>query len=100
MSVKLDLGDFKKSAHNYINDLKNQFETNININVNLIKDNLDVFNTAFGTSFTKNSSNDEFIIFFNNEYKNLFFKCVNTNIDFRTQFNLKFTPYANVDIQY
>ena len=85
---------------NTLNNLQNQagsVDCELHIDTNSIIKNVNSFNETFSTNFSESTSQDEFSDYFKEEYMSLFTKHLLDNVDFKNEFNNKFTGYAHID---
>lgn len=79
---------------------KEKAEGQLLIDADLIKEEINIVNNKFGSTFSKNSTKDEFINFFADAYQEIMvqgFLESTHNYNPKDLFNSKFNPYAKID---
>lgn len=91
--------DLKKMSRN-IEHNKEKAEGQLSIDTDLIKKEMDTVNSKFGSTFSQDSTKDDFINFFASAYQEIMvqgFLESSYNYNPKDAFNAKFNPYAKID---
>ncbi len=88
-----DLIDGLNNVLNQANNLDGKLFVNIENLVN----NLDAFNSDFGTHFTKNTSIEDFQEYFQNEYIDFMQEHLTDSVDYKAHFNEVYLNYAHIE---
>lgn len=90
------LEDLMSSLDNVLNQANN-FEGELTINLDNLVNNIDNFNHDFDTSFSKDTTIEEFQEYFRDEYVSLMQDHLTDNFDYKAHFNDIYLNYAHIE---
>lgn len=89
-----------KELSNVFDNMQNQinsFDGEISINKDYLLENVVSFNNSFSTLFNANSSDEEIMDYFKEQYSNIFQEHISDNVNYKDEFNAKYLGFAHID---
>lgn len=89
--------DLDKMSKNLKNN-KDKAEGNLSVDVGLIRQNLNLVNAKFSTSFNASSEDEEFINYFAEQYQEIMAEGIfESRYNPKEKFNSMFNPYSKIE---